>query len=215
MRGALHEGTAAFAPGTPYDAADPELALWVHSTLLDSARAGLECFVRPLAAAERSRFVCEGNRVAALFGIPEALHFRDAEHFDAYLGAMLEGPALEVTPSGAALADAVLHPPLPWLPRVAGDAASLASVALLPPALRERYALPWGPGRQRAWRALRGAIRRALPLLPASLRLMSHARRAGDRGPAGGRGRDEAPRGVVGARPSRYPAGSRSARAPG
>jgi uncharacterized protein (DUF2236 family) len=91
---------------------------------------------------------------------------------------MLDGAELEITPTAAELADAVLHPPVPLLPRFAGDAASLASVALLPPEIADRYGLPWGPRWEQAWRAKRALVRRALPLLPPTLRVMPHALRA-------------------------------------
>jgi uncharacterized protein (DUF2236 family) len=178
VRGELPEATRAFPAGTPYDAADPALARWVHATLVDSALAGYGCFVRRLQPGERDAVVQESNAVATLFGVPTSLLFRDAADFDDYLDAMLDGPELEITPTGAELADAVLHPPLPLFPRFAGDAATLASVALLPREIRERYALPWGPRWEQAWRAERALVRRVLPLLPPTLRVMPHALRA-------------------------------------
>jgi uncharacterized protein (DUF2236 family) len=178
VRGALREGTSAFPAGTAYDAADPALARWVHATLVDSVLAGYGCFVRPLARAERDAVVRESHAIAALFGVPESLAFRDAADFDAYLRDIVAGPELEITAAAAELADAVLHPPIPLLPRFAGDAASLASVALLPPTLRDRYGLPGGPGRERAWRAARTLVRATLPLLPDAARVFPQARRA-------------------------------------
>jgi len=176
VQGRTREATAAFPAGTPYAARDPELGRWVHCTLADSALLAYETFVRELSRAERDAFVADSNRVAGLLGVPESLHFADAPAFAAYREAMLAGPELEVTPRAAALADAVLHPP--GLPRPLGELASLASVALLPPRLRAAYALPWGRGRQRAWRALRGGIRSVLPWLPDLLRVLPAARRA-------------------------------------
>lgn len=178
VRGALPEATRAFPAGARYDAADPALARWVHATLVDSALAGYACFVRRLSPGERDAAVRESNAIAALFGVPEALAFRGAGDFDGYVAGMLAGPELEVTPTAAELADAVLHPPIPLLPRLAGDAASLASVALLPPVLRERYGLPWGPVHERAWRAKRALVRAALPLLPDAICIFPQARRA-------------------------------------
>ena len=39
VRGTLQHGTAAFPAGTAYRATDPELLLWVHASLVDSALA--------------------------------------------------------------------------------------------------------------------------------------------------------------------------------
>jgi len=176
VRGRLQEETAAFPAGTAYAARDPELARWVHCTLADSALLAYETFVRPLAPEEREAFVTDSNRVAGLLGVPERMHFADAAAFAAYREAMLAGRTLEVTPRAAALADAVLHPP--GLPRPLGELGSLASVALLPPRLRMAYALPWGPGRRRIWRALRAGLRTGLPWLPEAFRVLPAARRA-------------------------------------
>jgi uncharacterized protein (DUF2236 family) len=176
--GKLIEGTRAFPAGTRYAAEDPALARWVHATLVDSALTGYECFVSEIAAVERDTLVRESNAVATLFGVPTPFLFRDAADFDAYVDAMLAGAELEITRTAAELADAVPHPPLPLLPRFAGDAASLASVALLPREIRQRFALPWGPRWERAWRAKRTLVHRALPLLPPALRIMPHALRA-------------------------------------
>lgn len=178
VRGTLSVPTAAFAKGTAYDAADPDLARWVHASLLDSALVGFECFVRQLSPDERDRFVREGNRIGILLGIPGSHGFDDAAEFQSYLADMLGSDRLEITADAAAIAESVLHPPLRGLPHFAGDAGSLASVALLPETLREAYGLPFGPLRRRAWRALRASVRVALPRLPAPLRLMPHARRA-------------------------------------
>ncbi|MDP3938732.1 MAG: oxygenase MpaB family protein [Deltaproteobacteria bacterium] len=59
----------------------------------------------------------------------------------------------------------------------AASVLSLVTAALLPDRLREKYDLPWGPGRAAAWRAMRGAGRLAVPRLPHLLRDMSQARR--------------------------------------
>jgi uncharacterized protein (DUF2236 family) len=41
--------------GTPYDALDVELLLWVHATLIDSAMVAYDIFGKPLAPDEKSR----------------------------------------------------------------------------------------------------------------------------------------------------------------
>lgn len=178
VHGTLAEATGRFAAGTPYDARDPELALWVHATLVDSARVAFECFVEPLGEAETERYYQESKTVAALLEVPEAEMPADHAAFRTWYEALLAGPVLEVTPTAARLADAVLHPPIPLLPRALGDAASVVTVGLLPASIRERFALSWDPTRDAAWRAARALVRGALPLLPDLARTMPHARRA-------------------------------------
>ena len=90
----------------------------------------------------------------------------------------IAGPTLVPTPTARRLADAVLHPPLALLPRVAGDVGSVVTLGLLPPAIRERYGLRWDRTRERGFAVARGLVRGVLPLLPDVLRAMPQARRA-------------------------------------
>ncbi len=177
VHGRLDFATARLAAGTPYAASDPDLALWVHTTLVDSALVGYETFVRKLDAAEREAFVQQSNRIGPLLGIPHSHAFASAAAFDAHLAEVLGSGILEVTPQGAAVADSVLRP-FRWIPRPLAEASQLASLALLHDAVRDAYGIPWTPGRERAWRALRAAVRLVRPLLPAPFRLFPRARRA-------------------------------------
>jgi uncharacterized protein (DUF2236 family) len=178
VHGALREGTAAFPAGTPYDANDPELQLWVHATLVDSALVAYERFVATLDAATRDAFVAESGRVAALIGVPEAVIPADHASLCRYFDGVVAGPVLEVTPSARRLADAVLHPPIRFVPRAAGDLASVLTLGLLPPEIRARYGFPWSPARERAHAALAATLRAAVPLLPRGLRVFRAARRS-------------------------------------
>src|SRR5262249_7378637 len=45
--------------GKPYAADDPELLLWIHTTLVDSFIAAYKRFVEPLALADADRYVVE------------------------------------------------------------------------------------------------------------------------------------------------------------
>jgi uncharacterized protein (DUF2236 family) len=179
VSGRLAEGTAAFPAGTPYDARDPELLLWVHATLVDSALVAYERLVAPLDPRARDAFVAESGEVAALLGVPEARVPRSAAAFGAYVAGMLGGRLLEPTPTARRLADAVIHPPLPWLPRAIGDVASVLTLALVPADLRAAYGLAWGPARERAAAAAFRVLRASRPLMPRLLRELPHARGGG------------------------------------
>jgi uncharacterized protein (DUF2236 family) len=178
VHGVLREASHAFPAGTPYDANDPGLQLWVHATLVDSALVAYERFVAPLDPATRDAFVAESGRVASLIGVPEALLPGDFAALRRYFDGMVAGPALEVTATGRRLADAVLHPPIRFVPRVAGDLASVLTLGLLPPEIRARYGFAWGPNRERAHQAVVRALRVAVPLLPLGQRVFGAARRA-------------------------------------
>lgn len=178
VSGMLRAPTAFLPAGTPYRALDPALLFWVHATLVDSARCAYECFVAPLSAEERARLYEESKQVARLLRVPDEALPADAPAFDAAVAAQIEGPELEVTPQARELADAVLHPPLPLVPRVLGDVGSVVTLGLLPPALRERFGFRWGRGRDRCFRAARSLVRASLPVLPGFARVMPQARRA-------------------------------------
>jgi len=178
VQGTLAEGTAAFPAGTAYRAHDPALLLWVHATLVDSALATYECFVRPLATDEREHFHAESRVVARLLGVPEDGLPPSFASFQRYVGETIAGRTLEPTPTARRLADAVLHPPVAFLPRLAGDVGSVVTLGLLPPALRDRYGLPWDRMRARGFAIARGVVRTVLPLLPDVLRAMPQARHA-------------------------------------
>jgi uncharacterized protein (DUF2236 family) len=178
VEGTLADATDAFPRGTPYRAHDPALLLWVHATLVDSALAAYQCFVRRLVADERERFHAESSVVARLLGVPEDATPQSFAAFERYVADMLAGPVLVPTPTARRLADAVLHPPLAFLPRVAGDVGAVVTLGLLPPVLRERYGLPWDRTRERGFAIARGIVRAVLPVLPDVVRAMPQARRA-------------------------------------
>jgi uncharacterized protein (DUF2236 family) len=178
VHGTLADATASFPAGTPYRAHDPTLLLWVHATLVDSALATYECFVAPLAADERERFHAESRVVARLLGVPEEALPRSFAAFTHFVDETIAGPVLHPTPTARRLADAVLHPPLAFLPRFAGDVGAVLTLGLLPPVVRERYDLPWDRLRERGFSIARRAVRALLPLLPDVLRAMPQARRA-------------------------------------
>jgi len=178
VHGALAEGTQGFPAGTPYSAHDPALLLWVHATLVDSALATYECFVRPLAADERERFHAESRLVARLLGVPEERLPPSFASFERYVEGTISGHTLEPTPTARRLADAVLHPPLAFLPRLVGDVGAVVTLGLLPPRVRERYGLPWDAKRERGFAIARSVVRAVLPALPDVLRAMPQARRA-------------------------------------
>ena len=177
VRGFLKEPTPVFSVGTPYRASDPELLLWVHSTLLVTALTTYEQFMPALSAAERAAYYQSSKPVARILGLTEPDLPADVQAFDEYFEGMIRGPSLALTPTSAVLAEQVIHPPISWFPRIAGDALSVATAALLPAEIRELYDLRWGPRRRFAWRLLRRSLKESLPLMPNVLRAGRHARR--------------------------------------
>jgi uncharacterized protein (DUF2236 family) len=169
------------ADGTPYDARDPALLLWVWATLVDTSLLVYTRYVRPLAAAERDRYCVEQRRFGEVVGIPAGRFPADHAALRAYVDGMV-ADELRVTDAARDVARATLRPPLPGplrlASRPAGELLGLLTVGLLPAPLRQQYGLRWDPARAALLRASTGAIRRLLPLLPAAAREFPAARRA-------------------------------------
>ena len=159
---AMHRGVT----GTGYSARDPELLLWVHATLVDTA---LECyrrFVRPLAPAQEARYYEETKLVGRLLGVLPELLPADLDAFTAYRDAMVA--SLEVSATARAIARELCRqaPPfgpliVPWRELTAG---------LLPARLREQYGMAWDPAREALLEGASALSRRVWPRLPGALR---------------------------------------------
>jgi len=178
VTGVLEVDAGPFARGTPYAALDPQLLFWVQATLLDSARLAYESFIGPLGEDERAQLYAESLRIGPLLRLPRERMPPDLGSFADAFQQMLDGPTLAITPQARALADDVLHPNLPGLPRWVGDLGSILTAGLLPPVLREGFGLRWGPGRERSFTRARRAVRTSLPWLPERVRWVPQERRA-------------------------------------
>jgi uncharacterized protein (DUF2236 family) len=177
VRGTLKEATPHFPVGTPYRADDPALLLWVHATLAATALTTYENFLPALSDAERNQYYEESKMVARVLGLAESDLAADYPAFHDYYEGMIQGPELAVMPGVRQLAEHVIHPPISWFPRIAGDALSIVTAALLPARIRTVYDLGWSYRRQIAWRLLRRSLKESLPLMPNVIRAGRHARR--------------------------------------
>ena len=197
----LHRGIT----GPGYAARDPELALWVHATLIDSTIVTNAAWLGPLSLDRRAAFYAETRPIGRALGVPESLLPADLDAFERYLAGMLAaaGP-VRVSPLARELARAVLRPPLAPLASLlpfgergiasgAGGAVASAlarvpagiyawtlwpSVGLLPDSLRVAYGLPWGVRERLVTAWLVRGWRAWRPWLPESFRQMPQARAA-------------------------------------
>jgi uncharacterized protein (DUF2236 family) len=161
---AAHHRVRGTRDGRSYSAADPDLMLWVHGTLVDTGLALYELYVRTLDTAAAEEFYDQMKIVAHVFGVPDDVHPRTLADFRAYQRELIETGVVRVGPDARAVAATVLSPPvlLPLRPALRVLAAQTAG--LLPPELRRQYGLrPPLPGSVRSARHL-------VPLLPATLR---------------------------------------------
>jgi uncharacterized protein (DUF2236 family) len=172
VRGITREQLGRFPRGTEYSAADPELMLWVHATLVYSSLAAYERFVCRLSHDERERYLHEMNLVARLFGTPEGILPTGYREFRAYFRAQIESETIGVTAPARDVASVILATPLPAPLRLLAPAHRLATARILPPRLRREYGLHWSGLRELALPLAGHAVRYGTtPVLRAAARL--------------------------------------------
>ena len=176
---AIHGGIGGHVPetGQAYQALDPDLLLWVHATLVDTALRVYERYVAALSPATAQAYHDEARRVAILLGVPANVVPPTIAGLRARMTEMLDGGDVRVTPTARMLAPSVLYPSR-VMPRMLWDAAHLVSFSVMPAAIRAGYGIPWSPARERAMQRAGALSRRLLPLGPGALRHVPHARSA-------------------------------------
>jgi len=178
VSGRLPRAEGVFAEGTPYSASDPALLGWVHATLVDSFLLAYELYVRPLSSGERDAYCAESAGIESLLRIPAGSLPRTASELGSDVATRLHSGEIRVTDTARDLARQILFPPMsaPVWPALA--VLRLATVGLLPPALRAEYGFPWDARRAAAFRASATVIRNLLPLVPSVVRHWPAARAA-------------------------------------
>jgi uncharacterized protein (DUF2236 family) len=190
IRGDVRDSQARARGLARFAATDPDLALWVHATLVDSTIVAYDRWIEPLGRERRERYYAETVPLGLAFGIPPDRLPGDLATFDAYVAGMIaaDGPVAP-TPTARELARTILHPPLGTIHRALASARPVLdrvppslydwtlwpAVGLLPDRVREGYGITFGP-RERVvaawllagWRAWR-------PLLPPGFRQMPQA----------------------------------------
>ena len=159
--------------GRPYDALDPQLLLWVHACLVDSALLFEELTVGELDAAGRERFHQEQMLAAELVKIPREIIPATVPELRAYMRDVMERGDLLVTDSARRVADLFFDPPAEaeWRPVLKG--VSRLAFATLPPALREGFGVRLDAGKKTAMDATFAVTRLLRPLLPPKLRYIA------------------------------------------
>jgi uncharacterized protein (DUF2236 family) len=157
--------------GEGYHALDPDLLLWVHATLVDSALVTYETFVQRLSATEREDFYQESKVLGELLRIPRTAFPESLDDFRAYIERMVESGPVRVTAQAHALGKLVLRPRLRLLPGPAMIPFEVITAGLLPATLREQYGLAWGAAQRRAYRLAVAAVPKVVALTPPLLRV--------------------------------------------
>jgi uncharacterized protein (DUF2236 family) len=177
----MHKRIKGVAPGgTRYHALEPEAYAWVHATLAEVIVRSHRAFGRRLQAGELERFYVEWKAVGRLLGVRDRDLPGDWWAFRAYVDAMVR-ERLEDNDVVHTVLRTLSEPAAPRLPAL-GDGAwqllsmpgarvmQLATVGLLPRALRAKLGVEW-TARERAELRVIGAVtRRATPVMPRALR---------------------------------------------
>jgi uncharacterized protein (DUF2236 family) len=130
--------------GRSYSAEDPELLLWVHATEVDSFLESYRRYGGRLSDQDADRYVREMVKAAELAGIPPHAAPKDTGELGDYLESMRTKLAL--TPAAREGMRVLLNPPMPLPLKPLWAVLASATVAILPPHVRDLYGLPWfGP----------------------------------------------------------------------
>jgi uncharacterized protein (DUF2236 family) len=179
VQGKTSTAMGPFPAGTTYAASDPELLLWVHATLVDTALLVYGNWVRPLDELEQRAYYEEMKTLALLLGTPADVIPPTLRDFRVYMRERLASDEICATDTSREIARSVLHPPLPLALRPAMDAFGLVTVGLMPERLRREYEFGWGRARSALVAASRESVRRlVLPIVPDLARAVTLARRA-------------------------------------
>lgn len=178
VHGVLPERAGRYEAGTPYDATDPELLLWVHATLVDTTFTVYTRFVAPLAGAELEAAYEESKVAAGLLGVPDNLLPQTSDAFAAYFDDMVASDRLAGAPFQRSIVRDVLYPPLRRVPKTIYWPSVAITAALLPPRVRDLFAIELSPARRRFADVTQRLVRGILPVVPQPLRDMPQARRA-------------------------------------
>jgi uncharacterized protein (DUF2236 family) len=159
--------------GLAYDALDPNLLLYVHACLVDSALLFEELTVGALDDAGRQRFHQEQMLVAEMVEVPRSLIPPTVQELRSYLFEVEARGEMRVTDAARKVADLFFDPPADaeWRPVLRGVAR--LAFGTLSPGLRQQYGVSMGPAKRAAMRATFGLIRAARPMLPGRFRFIA------------------------------------------
>jgi uncharacterized protein (DUF2236 family) len=159
--------------GHTYDGLDPQLLLWVHACLVDSALRFEELTVGKLDDRGRQRFHEEQMLVAELVKVPREIVPPTVTALQAYIDDVVDRGDLLVTDSARMVAGLFRDPPpeAEWRPVL--RVVSRLAFDTLPAPLRAMYGVPTGAVREAGTRASFAAARVLRPLLPPRFRFIS------------------------------------------
>jgi uncharacterized protein (DUF2236 family) len=169
IKGTLQSAAGPFPAGSFYCANEVSALRWVHATLVETALMAYALVLPALTREQRERYYAESRLFAALFGIPREYLARDWTAFAAYTEALARSNTLTVTAPARAMAHRLLAGADTWLLPIPASYKALTA-ALLPPPLRDAFALRYSKAEEGDVQQFLGRARRIYPYLPARLR---------------------------------------------
>jgi uncharacterized protein (DUF2236 family) len=171
IHGLLPAPAGPFSRGSAYAANDVAALRWVYATLTETSLLAHDLVLPALLADERERYYDESKMFAALFGIHRCELPADWTGFVAFNEMLLDSDTLTVSAEAKAISRQLLAGGQMRL-RVPGWYLAITA-RLLPPRLREAFALPYGNEERRSAERAISTIRRAYASLPEWLRYVS------------------------------------------
>jgi uncharacterized protein (DUF2236 family) len=159
--------------GKPYDALDPELLLYVHACLVDSALLFERLTVGRLDDEGRQRFHEEQMLAADMVRVPRSIIPTTVAGLGSYLSEVEDRGDLLVTEAARNVADLFFDPPAEAEWRLVLRGVSRLAFGTLPPGLREQYGVDLGPVKEATMHATFAATRMIRPLLPPKVRFIA------------------------------------------
>ena len=173
----LHEKIRGVDPvtGQPYDGLDPDLLLWVHATLEESALMMYEKTVRLLTSAERDQYHQENLISAELILLPPEHVPPTFDDLVDYIEGVVKGNELLLTDVALEVYDLMRGGPVPYHTKPVWQFVAFAARGTLPPELQDLYNIKWDPNRQRVLDANFNMLRRTHRFIPGRFRTVRPA----------------------------------------
>jgi uncharacterized protein (DUF2236 family) len=169
VTGVLGEAVGHYPTGTPYDANDLELKLWVYATLVEGAVSTYERLVGPLTNAEKQSFFEDSCEFVALLGVQKSHLPASYDDLCLYMEDMIESGGVIVSRKAREIAPFIMAETYPIL-RPLALPPSRITVGLLPPTLRQQYGYSLSRWEAKALDAFCAWSRRSVPFLPPQVR---------------------------------------------
>ena len=162
--------------GLAYDALDPELLLWVHACLVDTALVMEQFVVGRLDDAGRERFHQESMVGAEMLRLPRSAIPQTVPDLRSYIDDVVASGMLRRTDGSEAVGKLIMNPPPETPRRPLWRLISFWSFGLLPERVRgEVYGYGWNFAQQAGLRTSLGALKRLRLIAPPHLRFIPPA----------------------------------------